>query len=512
MNRRKDIRVNCMVVRLSAAVAALCVLGTPCASVACTGVYAGRQATADGTILLGHTVDSSLWTKCHRVEVTPCVENAPGRTFASTRNKFRWNLPATTWKCVSTPRLSSFGDGGMNSACVNERGLSVSGTITGHANKAVIQADPYNTASGAGEKSLPILLALCCSSAREAVGLLGKVVAECGHFNGEIYLVADAEEAWYVEVYTGHQWAAVRMPEDKVACWGNEYMLTSFRMDSPDAMHSPGLLDVARKAGTLKDAKDGCVNLCAAYAAPHREDRHIRTWYGHRLLAPSSAGEFDLSRAYPLFYAPDRKVTLLDLMELMRSRNEGTKYCPEDSQDKTHRTIGTTKQSSAHVIEIAPALPTPLRCTIWAALANCEHSVFMPLNAAIDGVASMYEADQTGQPRRDWSIAGHAFRRLCALSETDRRLYGTAVRAFWHAREVAYLRDYHALQTSAAKEWETSPEKARKRLTEWLVSEQVRNFTDANRLFDELTWQIIENNRTKGETSPQWSPAPFKIL
>ena len=496
---------------ITAAAAALSALFVPAVADACTGIYAGRFATTKGTILLGHTVDSGAWTKCHRFSVTPRVENVPGRVYRSARNEFRWTLPATTWKCLSMPRLSSFGDGGMDSACVNERGLAVSGTVTGYANKVVVKADPYNVKSGAGENSLPLLLALCCSTSRDAIELLGKVIAERGHFNGEIYMVADAEEAWYVEVYTGHQWAAVRMPDDKVASWGNEYMLTSVRLNSPDVRHSPGILYVARKAGTLKEPKDGCWNLCAAYSIPYSAYNHLRTWYGHRLLAPSSAGEFDVKREYPLFYAPDRKVTLRDMMELMRSRNEGTKFCPEETGNKIFRTIGTTKQSSAHVIEIVPSFPAPLRCTVWAALANCEHSVFMPLNAAVTAVAPAYAANQTGKPRRDWSIPGHAFRRLCALSELDRRLYGAAVRSFWRAREDSYFRDYYALLADVARKWSCEPEKSRKSLTDWIIVEQTRNFSDANRLFDDLTWQIIQNNRTKGDGNLKWNPEPFVV-
>ena len=81
---------------------------------------------------------------------------------------------------------------------------------------------------GFGESSVVGLLALSCSTAREVVELLGKVVAERGHDMPEIYMVADKDEAWYIEVYTGHQWAAVRMPEDKVLVIGNQFMWKVF--------------------------------------------------------------------------------------------------------------------------------------------------------------------------------------------------------------------------------------------------------------------------------------------
>ena len=97
---------------------------------ACTGVYVGKKVSEDGSVLLCRTVDSSPWTSCHRISVAPRVENAPGRIFTGKRG-CRWELPETTWKVVSTPMLKSIGRGCYASACVNERGLAVTGTVTG---------------------------------------------------------------------------------------------------------------------------------------------------------------------------------------------------------------------------------------------------------------------------------------------------------------------------------------------------------------------------------------------
>ena len=51
----------------------------PGLSLACTGLYAGKKATADGVTVIARTVDAPPWTAGHRIDVRPRVENVPGR-------------------------------------------------------------------------------------------------------------------------------------------------------------------------------------------------------------------------------------------------------------------------------------------------------------------------------------------------------------------------------------------------------------------------------------------------
>ena len=494
-----------IVIAMALAAAAVC---------ACTGMYAGRQVSEDGTVLLGRTVDSAPWTACHRYVVTPRVENMPGRVYRSTRKQFSWVLPATTWHYVSTPTVSAMGHGVMDSACANERGFVITGTVTAHPNAKILEVDPFMRHTGTGEESLPGLLALCCSTVKEALDLLGTVIAQCGHTGGEIYTLADKDEAWYVEVYSGHQWAAVKMPEDKVACWGNQFMLGSFNPNSPDTRHSKDLIATAEKAGTLVKGEDGLIDLRRSYAAPLGDYSNYRTWFGHKTLSPSTAGEYAEGRYMPLFYAPARKIGYRDMFELMRSRYEGTDHNPEENNLQKVRVIGTTKQTTSHVISLDPNLPAPLRGTIWASLANSEHSVFMPLNAAITRCDEAFTLDQKEGPYRyDARFAGHAFRRLCALAEQNRKWYGGGVREFWREREDIYLKRYPDLLAKVAEEWKGNPEAAAERITAFTVEAQRMDFQSALRMFDDLMWYVMANNRIEGDGSGATSEpkAPFKV-
>lgn len=67
-----------------------------------------------------------------------------------------------------------------------------------------------------------------CTTAREAIRLIGQLVAEYGYGDsGECLTIADPNEVWHFEVFgegpdkVGGVWAAVRIPDDHVGVSAN---------------------------------------------------------------------------------------------------------------------------------------------------------------------------------------------------------------------------------------------------------------------------------------------------
>ncbi len=444
---------------------------------ACTGMYVGKKVSSDGTLLIGRTVDTPPWSCCFRATRVPRGKDV----------KYAY---------VCTPSVTAVGKGYYPSACANEAGLVISGTVTGHTRREILDIDPKTNRKGVGEFNMPGLVAANCANVREALDYFSKVIAERGHFGSEIYMFADKDEAWYLEAYSGHQWAAVKVPEDKVACFGNQFMIRSFDPDSPDVRHSRELISMPEKAGLLVRGDDGLPDLCLTYATPLGDYSNFRTWFGHKTFSPCTAGEYETKRPMPLFYSPERKVSIDDMFELMRSRYEGTDRCPDEGGSPKVRTIGTTKQATSHVISLDSRLPAKFAGTVWFSLANAEHSVFLPMNAAVTETDEAFSQDDVEKPfSYNPSLAGHAFRRLCALAEQNRRFYGRGVRAWWRARERELLASYpRALAEAVAKDDASV-------VTDFAKREQSRALNDAKRIFDELMWYVVENNRIEGDGS-----------
>ena len=470
--------------RLCAGVVAAVVLSPAIAgsALACTGFYVGKRVSADGSVLLGRTVDlTALWVG-HRVAVVPRVENVPGRVYTGPRG-FTWTLPATTWKYVATPRLSWEGAGDFASVAANEKGLAITATVTGYVRKEISEAFPPVT-TGCAEENLTTVLAASCASASEAVDLIGEIMAKRGTNERNIVLVADRNEAWLVEIYTGRLWAAMRLPEDRVAAFGNNFLLEAYDPDSPDWRAAPDIASAPEAKGLAVRTADGRLDLFHTYSGRRYQYANLRNWFAKRFLAPGTEGAYADEAEFPLIYAPNRRIGVADLFAVMRTRYEGTDWCPETNGRDNVRIIGTEGQSTCHVVSLRDDLPPERSMTVWTCLGPAEHSVFLPLGNAIDGVDGAFARDWT-EKRTAFSptLACDAFRRLAALCQLNRTMYGQGVRDFWAAREKELLAAWPAVfaRGNAAE------------MTAFVTREQRRAFEDAVRIHDELEWYIASN-------------------
>ena len=294
------------------------------------------------------------------------------------------------------------------------------------------------------------------------------------------------------------------MPEDAVAVFGNECMLGSVAdyVEGESLLRSEGLFSVPEAAGQTVLDEAGNVDLFATYVGARNLNAgaNRRTWYGHELLAPSTAEDYAMTTRYPLFYQPDEKVSLSDIFELTRSRFEGTQWDPEETGRPDIRVIGIERQVNCSAIEIYDDLPAAMSAVTWTTLANAEHSVYLPLSNLVTDVAEMFDHTPEGFTSDsygyDLSYAHTHFKRLCALSEQDREHYGTGVRAYWKSVEDALVEEYPTVLAEAAKLYAEDPAKAAEYLTDYTVEKQEKALADCDTMYDELTWYMISNTST----------------
>jgi len=488
------------------------------AAEACTGVYVGRKLTEDGATWIARTVDDRPLGLWHRFEVTPHQVTPTNRIYCGCRG-FRRVLPKETWRYVSTPRARSFGDGRFVSLGMNEKGLSLTATVTAFPRKEVLVHDPF-VPTGATEESLPEYLIASSATAAEAVDNLAKVMAENGSFDGNIYMFADQREAWYVETYSGHAWAAVRMPEDKMATFGNQYMLGDVDPKADGVRVSPGLYDLIAKAGTGVKGSSGRILLAESLAVPVYDFGNFRSWWGHRWFAPSAAGTYRPDRRTELFFAADGKVTKRAVFEFMRSRYEGTKWFPDAEKRGDIRTVAVETQVNEHLIAVRGDVPPHLAATAWVALAPCEHSVFFPVSSATTSFDPDWTSDAPSGADRMWRerrAAGTVLRRLGTLCRIDRVRLGKGVRDFWSGVEKRHLAEWPKVEAAALASGDDAL--AARLMTDYTVSAQREISAAATRMTDELldylddttetmTWRVIKGGSgiEPGKPIPPFAP------
>ncbi|MBR6451803.1 MAG: C69 family dipeptidase [Lachnospiraceae bacterium] len=487
-------------IRIAAAVLLIplfCLLGAT-EAFACTGVYVGPEASADGTTIIARSNDIHPTVIPTIVKVYDRVENQPGRVF-DCRNGFSWPLPDTTYRYVCIPQTTAgqkITDSAQEDAAgaSNECGLAVSATVTGYICEAANKADPP-VEEGICEFDMAGLIASSCKTAREGVELLAQIIDECGTFEQNIIMITDAKEAWYMETYTGHQYAAVKMPRDCVAVFGNEFMLGDIEEGYEDVIVSPELYSLPEKEGFAEYNEDGHMDLFDTYAGRGRlaDYANARTWVGHWLFAPSSAGEYVTKDRYPLFYKPDAPVCLQDVMGVFRNRYEGTPLDAKVNDSDKIRVIATETQAHVHILQRYPDLPDELAVVNWCALSGAEYTPFVPLFSAMTDVSDPFALDlKTDDFNPDSAFM--IFKALKTLCAQNRDLYGPQVAKYWDSAESRMVQDVPALLDDANNEKDA--DKAAEILTGYSLKCQEAAYDDATALYGDVLRNIMLNTDT----------------
>ena len=481
----------------SAALAATVALSNVSA-LACTGLYVGKEASADGTTIIARSEDISPsdYQKVHKV--VPHVENQPGRVLEDI-NGFQMPLPATTYQYTMMSDYSTAGDGVYPAVCSNEMGVSVTGTVSASPCAAWKEADPY-VENGLREAVLPAAVACCSATAKEGVENLLKIVDEYGSAEGNIVMIADQNEAWIVEIYGGHQYAAMKMPADAVAVYGNQFMIGLVDPAATEGyIFSDELFSTIDELG-LAVKEDGKYHLAKSITDETRSDgNNMRTWIGHKVLAPSSVGAYDSDTFYDLFYTPDEKVTLDDVMGIYRNRYEGTEYDADLPGNEGMRAIAVSTTPETHIVQIHDDYPTQSAAVTWVAPGGAEHSVFLPELSGITDTADAWKTDSAIYTDNSvyWT-----FKQICGLADTDRTLYTQGVEDYWTLQEAMMQAEMEQAGEQAKTLYAQDEAKGDAYVTalaEEMVEEQMAN---AEHLYAELLTVVTHNNGLSSGKTP----------
>jgi dipeptidase len=411
---------------LSAAVLLAVAAGGVGMASACTTFIAGRGVTTDGSRIIGRTHDYHD-LRVTTVAATPAVNRKTPWTYVDGDNQFTVQLPAKSCAYIALPLSKPDpGKATWDEAVINEHHVVLTATESIYANKAALDADPY-VGNGLEEGAIPTVVMPYVTTAREGVERLGKLMDTHGSAEGNAVVFADDNETWYMEMYTGHQWAAIRFPDDKYALIANDGMLGTIDInDKANVIASKNLVQLAKEHHFLQE-ENGRIHVAHTYAQAHRDYSQLRVWAAQRKLTPSLAKEYDVNTTYAMMLKPDKKISLNDAMELLRYRYEDTDY--NVNTYPSNRAIGINRTAEAHLFWLRDNKPQ----IMWVALANPEMSVFVPFYGNVTKLPAAYNVATTDYNRDN---AYYKFRRLSALAVQNRSGYGKTVRDYWHKMEL----------------------------------------------------------------------------
>ena len=435
---------------------------------ACTMIYMGNGVTDDGAFFYGRTEDISA-KSAKLFTVIPAANHKPGEFYRSSDPAsidFRWPYPPHSLRYtalrdpVKQYDVTYLGNETWIEASTNESGVSVSATVTLSAGKtSVIAADPFGGASSIGEADIPSVIAMQAKTAREGCELIAKVIDAVGAKSAEGFMVSDPHEAWYFQILSGHQYAAVKCPDDMIGFSPNLTANVSGGpgdcldvSDTENVIASKRIVSLPKGLGLLigDPADTGNPNkimIADTYAkAPSNyQSGRLRVGYGYLYGLTKKAeiaAKYPDAKKYPDFFVEPRndyKYSLYDAMRMLACRGEGTEW-EIANPVRNDSSIGNAATVEAHVFEVRPWMPAETATIKWVCMAPPEFGVYLPFYGSL--ITDVYHKYYDNEEALSYDSADPedntvfwVFRELyaqcAASSEFERSRLGDGVRAFW---------------------------------------------------------------------------------
>jgi len=344
---------------------------------ACFSIVVGKDASADGFVLVAHNEDDSppqiinhhkIPGQTHQPHEKVKLTNGGSIEQASVTFSYIWSeMPETDYS-------DSF---------INEWGLCIC------SNSCPSKEDRAEITEGGIGKMLRYIIAQRAKTARQGVLLAGDLVEKFGYLSsGRTYIIADPNEGWLFCAINGKHWIAQRVPDNHVAMVANTYTIHQVDIsDSNNFLASSDIVEYAIKKGWYDPSKNGSFDFAAAYANPENAKSPInyaRQWAG---LSHISKDKILIGPLLPFSVKPEEKIDVFKLMEILRfddiqEKPELMKQCSKEEKGACIICRGTTQTS--FIAQLRNNMPRDIGIVYWLCLSQPASSFYIPFYFGID--------------------------------------------------------------------------------------------------------------------------------
>lgn len=390
---------------------------------ACTSYYVGSDLTEDGSTLFGRTEDvGNYHTKVFDVidskevpEDRMWVDEDGGTAFTAPYKK-----GLTKTYRYTACRDGAKGDGLFGEVGVNEMGVSMSATTTAGNSEEAEAADPFVGKTGISEENYVDYVLCQAETAREGVEILANAIDEYGvWYSADGVFISDQNEVWYMEILSGHQYCAIKMPVDEAAIIPNCLVIGD--IDITDANKADS--DLIVSDNIINKAIEGEIYQPSLTDPDNKNALNVKLTYGGKGYASGNAdriraGKYiltgeDNTAIYTdeyqdiFFKIPeDKAVTVEKLYQLAGSQYEEYTAAGIDFQDartkagitNSVRVIGANGSQECHILQVnqknedKDRVPAQLATVEWLSMSSAAYSPMVPFyGALLTDVAEPYK-------------------------------------------------------------------------------------------------------------------------
>lgn len=345
-------------------------------------------------------------------------------------------------------------------------------------------------------------------TAREAIKVMAELVEEYGYAStGESFSIADPKEAWIMEMIgpgpggKGAHWVALRIPDGYISAHANMSRIGEFPLNDPEnCIYSANVISFAEEKGYYNKKSKKPFSFRYAYDPPEPSSLRTcaaRVWSMFRRSAPSQNFSPDFQRGkkgakpYPLWIKPDQKLSLQDVMNIMRDHYEGTDFdmtkgidagpfgCPVRCRGLTwevdgveyswERPISTQQTGFSFISQSRAWLPNAVGGVYWYGVDDTYTTCYVPLYCCIQDLPKPFTVGDL--QKFSWDSAWWVFNFVANYANLKYSYMVQDIQKVQTALEGKFLSLQPAIEKIALELYKTDPKLMVQYLTNYSVSQ-----------------------------------------
>jgi len=472
---------------------------------ACTNFLITRGASEDGSTMITYSADSHvLYGELYYWPERDWEAGTEMEVYEWDTGKHLGKIPQVshTWNVVGN---------------INNHQLAISETTFGG------KRELRNPEGIIDYGSLIYITLQRAKNAREAIKTMSDLVDNYGYYSsGESFSIADPEEVWIMELIgkgpgeKGAVWVARKIPEGYISGHANQARITTFPLadgkksitsknidkifdPAVETVYAWDVVELAREKGWY-EGRDENFSFSDTYAPLDFGAARFceaRVWAGFNRVnvkmdkyVDYAMGK-DLSERMPLWIKPDDKLSVHDVMELMRDYYQNTpmdmsedlgagpfgstvRWRPmtwevEGERYFNERAISTQQTGFSFVAQCRNWLPDPVGGILWFGVDDTYYTVYSPMYCGMQDVPHSFAEGNGDIMEFSDDAAFWVFNQVSNFAYNRRLPVEEDIKNKQRELELKYIDETGSVDKIAARLYETDPSLAVKYISDYSV-------------------------------------------
>lgn len=394
-------------------------IGTAQLSIACTNFLITKGASIDGSTMITYAADShTLYGELYYQPAKDYPDGAMRDIVEWDTGKFMGRIPQVSHT------YSVIGN-------INEHQVAIGETTYGG-------REELSKQSGAimDYGSLIYVALQRARTAREAIEIIAELMNKYGYASsGESFSISDPNEVWIMEIIgkgegeKGAVWVAQRIPDGYISGHANQARITTFPMDDPDnCLFAKDVVSFAREKGWFdginKDFSFSDVYAPVDFSGARFSDARVYAGFNKVYSGMKQYEDYVLGNVkhggpnnfptnrMPLWVKPDKKLSVQDVMGMMRDHYQGTaldmtkdigagpfklpyRWRPltfkvDSAEYVNERAISTQQTGFSFVTQSRSWLPNPIGGILWFGVDDTYSTCYVPMYCGINDIPECF--------------------------------------------------------------------------------------------------------------------------